>query len=527
MRIVELIIENVKRVIAIDIIPSGALVVIGGKNGQGKSSTLDAIMYALAGKGSICKNPVHTGATAANITVDLGTIVVTRTFALDGTSTLVVKAKDGSKLSSPQAILSDLIGQLSFDPLEFANMKSDKQLLTLQTLVSLDFTDIETSYKRVYDERTVTGRVRDQLKARLEALPHNATAPTAEVLVSEMMKQFEENEQYNATTEQLRHQLKDRINEAGEISATIENLERQISQIKVRREISMQESDALATQIDARPNRDVTELRQQIHNADTTNRAVRENNQRTQLMADVQAKIDEYTIMTVQLDGLALQKKQRLEATKFPVQGLSFSDDGVLFNEIPFEQASSAEQLRVSAAMGLAMNPKLRVLLIRDGSLLDEQNMALLAAMAEEHDAQIWVERVGDGAEVSVVIEDGRVSEDRTGNVPLSRTEEIVPAKKGRKKNLTASSSVEEVAATVGNIAPILKTLDEIEVPESWTDTNTVVEEATSAMESGAEDVIDSVDALIEKYSKGADTEIKPTSDKRVIDETMDYDCPY
>jgi len=60
--------------------------------------------------------------------------------------------------------------------------------------------------------------------------------------------------------------------------------------------------------------------------------------------------------------------------------------------------------------MGLAMNPKLKVLLIRDGSLLDEDNLKLIADMAKEADGQVWIERVGKGEEVSVIIEEGEVA---------------------------------------------------------------------------------------------------------------------
>jgi len=77
---------------------------------------------------------------------------------------------------------------------------------------------------------------------------------------------------------------------------------------------------------------------------------------------------------------------------------------------VPFSQASSAEQLRVSVAMGLAMNPTLRVVLIRDGSLLDSASMQLIAEEAAKNKAQVWVERVSeDGAGCTVVIEDGMV----------------------------------------------------------------------------------------------------------------------
>jgi len=51
------------------------------------------------------------------------------------------------------------------------------------------------------------------------------------------------------------------------------------------------------------------------------------------------------------------------------------------------------------------------VLLVRDGSLLDEENLKLLAEMAQEADAQVWVERVGKGKECQVIIEDGTVEQ--------------------------------------------------------------------------------------------------------------------
>jgi hypothetical protein len=91
------------------------------------------------------------------------------------------------------------------------------------------------------------------------------------------------------------------------------------------------------------------------------------------------------------------------------VDGLSFDDSGVLLNGLPFSQASQAEQLRVSVAMGFAQNPELKVLLVRDGSLLDGNSLNLLDQMARDHDGQVWIERVGEGDQCAVIIEDGVV----------------------------------------------------------------------------------------------------------------------
>jgi hypothetical protein len=91
---------------------------------------------------------------------------------------------------------------------------------------------------------------------------------------------------------------------------------------------------------------------------------------------------------------------------------LSFNEErGVLLNGVPFSQASSARQLQAAVSIGLALNPKIRVILIRDGSLLDEDSMKLVSEMAEKNDAQIWVERVADGRPGCVVIEDGEIKQ--------------------------------------------------------------------------------------------------------------------
>ena len=88
---------------------------------------------------------------------------------------------------------------------------------------------------------------------------------------------------------------------------------------------------------------------------------------------------------------------------------MSFTDDGVFVGDVPFDQLSDAQRLRVSIAVAGSMNPKLRIVRVRDGSLLDNEAMAELKTYAEANDLQVWIERVSDGEGTGVVIEDGRV----------------------------------------------------------------------------------------------------------------------
>ena len=81
----------------------------------------------------------------------------------------------------------------------------------------------------------------------------------------------------------------------------------------------------------------------------------------------------------------------------------------MLLNGHPLNQASGAEQLRAGVAIAMALNPKLRVIRVRDGNSLDSGGMRLLAEMAEEHGYQVWIERVDESGTVGFVIEDGEV----------------------------------------------------------------------------------------------------------------------
>ena len=105
------------------------------------------------------------------------------------------------------------------------------------------------------------------------------------------------------------------------------------------------------------------------------------------------------------------EKLTAIEKAKLPVESLSFGDGIVLLNGVPFEQASDAEQLRASCALAMAGNSTLRVLRVRDGSLLDQESLELLAKMADEKDYQVWIERVTSGEKVGFEIRDGQLAE--------------------------------------------------------------------------------------------------------------------
>jgi hypothetical protein len=146
-----------------------------------------------------------------------------------------------------------------------------------------------------------------------------------------------------------------------------------------------------------------------LQTVEDTNRWVRVKANRNRVQEALNLQTAESTRLTQYLEEVDSYKASVIAAAKMPIAGLGFDEDGVTYQDVPFKQASAAEQLRVSVAMAMALNPQIRVVRITDGSLLDNDNLQLITDMAAANDMQVWIERVSDTGDVGIVIEDGQV----------------------------------------------------------------------------------------------------------------------
>ena len=154
MKIIRLAAENVKRLVAVEITPKGNVIEITGKNGAGKTSVLDSIWWALAGNRTHQAVPVRQGETEAVISLDLGDIKVRREFSVreplagaeagpaQTITRLFVESAQGARYPSPQKMLDELVGSLTFDPLAFSRMPPKDKLAVLRGFVTgVDFAE--------------------------------------------------------------------------------------------------------------------------------------------------------------------------------------------------------------------------------------------------------------------------------------------------------------------------------------------------------------------------------------------------
>ncbi|GJE29773.1 AAA family ATPase [Methylobacterium organophilum] len=418
MKIIELTAENVKRLKAVAIRPDGNLVEISGRNGQGKSSVLDAIWWALAGQTPIQSVPIRKGEEEARIRLDLGEIKVIRTFKgrEDGTfsTSIVVESQEGARFPSPQKMLDSLLGQLSFDPLAFTRMDGKRQLEALKRFVpGVDFAAIEKANRVDFEKRTDLNREVRTLRAQAAGIVVPADTPAERIddaaLVAEMERAAEHNgqierrkanrEAFVADVDRMREEERRIETDIARLQASREALQTKIA-AKVKQ---LNEAEALPAPIDT------ASLRERIAAAREVNQAVVAREQRDRVEAQARAVEAQAAALTTAIEKRAAEKRTAIEKADLPVPGITFGEDEILLNGVPFDQASSSEQLRTSVAIAIAANPKLRVIRVQDGSLLDEEAMRILAEMADAADCQVWVEVVQSGRSTAIVIEDGQV----------------------------------------------------------------------------------------------------------------------
>jgi DNA repair exonuclease SbcCD ATPase subunit len=425
MRIIGLKSENIKRLRTIDLTPNNYINRISGANGSGKTSILDSIEWALTGTTNVPTQPVRKGAGKAHIQIDLGDMVVTRRFFENGSrnGTLALESKSNkSRYASPQALLDGLMGRISFDPLEFLRMKPEKQAEVLRSLVKLDIDidALDTAYQKDYHRRRDAKKERDSEEVRRNAIGVPDNLPKQKIdeaaLVEELRQVSNYNEDIARQDRERRERVDHRNNLARDITENKERIEELQAKISELQEETAQWVSAITT-VDAElaalqplpPLKNAEELAAKITEARTINHGL-----------DRRRLRDSYTDAINRLDAeieeLSAAMKEREETrakaiseAEFPVPGLAFGDNEVIYEGIPFGQVSNADQIRASVAIGMASNPELRVMRIKDGSLLDSKSMNIISEMAHEQDFQVFVEVVDTTGKVGVYLEDGEV----------------------------------------------------------------------------------------------------------------------
>jgi len=420
-RLVRLEAENVMKLNAVEIaLPEDdPITIVGGNNGQGKSSLLHCIAIALGGSAEMPAEPIQIGKDEAKVVLTFEgiTVKVKLVRGKEGKINryLVIESSDGAKYPSPQALLDALTGKLAFDPEEFGRLEGKKQLAAVQKYLGLDFTKLDADRLRFYNDRTMLNRDLAQAKSKLAGMPAIFTdVPAAEVTSGDIVHEINAAVNWNNTIGQLKQQALTLEGRHASARSEIASIESQIAQLQAARAAKVEALNTIANDLTAAKKRadeaqpkDVTALQSQLSEIENTNRKIRSNAERLAIGSAVAAQIKKVVDLEAQLADLDKSKADQIAAAEFPMEGISFGESGLLVEGVPFEQCNDAMRIAVSTAMGMALNPKLKLMLIKRGSLLDDNMLGIVRDLARQGGFQILLEKVGKGKDVRIVIEEG------------------------------------------------------------------------------------------------------------------------
>jgi DNA repair exonuclease SbcCD ATPase subunit len=408
MHLTRLAVENYKRVTAatIELDPSKpGVVALMGKNESGKSSTLDALEALIAGrKAPKVSKPVHAGESTAQLVAEFTTdegshLVVKRIYREDGSTALTV-TEDGLKVSKASEVLDALWSHVAFDPLAFGRLDSKVQVDTLVRLVGFDPAPLDEKRKRLYDTRTLATQDVNRLKGQLAGFPdENPEQATAELVNAAAI----------AADLAALHD-RNRTRQDAQRRALVLEQQRADAEAALNRVIEAQQQNTASIEALGEAEH-AGELELALADVEVVNEGIRTQRERARVAEELAIAQDRHTNLTGLIEEVDAEKRAGFAEAQMPVPGLTIDEGEVYLEGTPFSQTSPGGMLRTGTAIAMALNPDLRAIIIRDGSLLDADNRAVIDELAKANDFHVLMEVVDENAPVGVVFEDGAIAD--------------------------------------------------------------------------------------------------------------------
>ena len=431
MKVLRLQVHNVLRISDVDLSLEGHnLVLIGGRNGQGKTSAIKALLMALCGKKNFDFPEValKEGESSGWIRVDLSgnedmgdlqgyTVEMNFRRKRGGAVEESFRLLDstGEEAPTPRDLLNRLYTLRGFDPLSFEKAKPKEQAEMIRKLLGLDFSDLEKEYNSVYANRTEQNKRVAQLEAQRKGMRPPANAPKSKVVVSELVSEVERANLHNRKGERSKDDHASRVKNQASYQIEYNKLQQELDSVKFNMDRNAEAIQKLEGEIAEFVPIDVEPIKAKIAKAEELNAAY----ELAIKVAELDSRIREESYraddMTDRLADIKESKQKRMEEAKWPVEGMSLDSDGVTLDGLPFEQASRAKRMRTSVLIGMSMNPTLRLMVTEHGSDCDLETLKELDELCKEKDYQLLMEfvtRSKDDEELcAVVFEDGTAKE--------------------------------------------------------------------------------------------------------------------
>jgi len=419
--ITSLQVANFKRVKALALAPSSAgLTIVGGRNGQGKTSCLDAIAWALGGakfEPSSAKRDESLNPAEISLTLSNGLTVERR----GKNGSLYVTDPSGAKYG--QSLLDAFVSQFAMNLPKFMNASNaEKAQILLQILgIGDELKVLEQEEKAYYDSRRAIGQIADKKKKYADELPEYADAPDTAISVSDLIQQQQdilgrnaENEGKRRNVEAIRasvamerKSLEQTASRADELRRQLLEAEAEIHRLSERIEALVGDLATAEKSAEQLVDESTAELEASLANIEAINAQVAANQQKAQAHDEAQEYQGQYDGFTEQIKKTRAARLALLEGANLPLPGLAVEDGTLMYQTKAWDCMSGSEQLRVAVAIVRRLNPQCGFVLMDRLEQLDMKTLGEFGAWAASEGLQIIATRVSTGEECTIVIEDG------------------------------------------------------------------------------------------------------------------------
>ncbi len=452
-------------------VPGVGFVRITGDNGDGKTSTLRALMAGFGGASEVISEAILNddapdGEGYVKIELDNGFTIRRDVTEENPKGRLVVVGPDGGKHG--QARLNGWMGEHhDFDVLAFFGLKPARQTQILLGLgkdpdLAKKLAGKKATFDALYSERTPF--IAEQRRARAVKKPEGEM-PDAVDVSAEMERlgvlQAAQRERDDLGREVDGFRAKLAANKAGqseaseataahavENNAAMESLKAELARVEERidtfqkqmaSDVRRHEGD-LAYLVSAHntllaagkkvkathealtdPTEEIDAVKVRLSEAAEVNEQLEPWKRWERAAEELKAAEDEIGDLEAEMETIEADKRALIANADIPVEGLSFNEKAEpLLNGKVLAVASGAERIRMSVAVAIAADPELRVCLVDEANDLGLKAMKALDDEAKKHDFQIFGGRLGLEGPGEIIVSDGRAW-DSAGGEPKDK----------------------------------------------------------------------------------------------------------
>ena len=418
--------ENVKRIKAVTLTPAqNGLTVIGGKNGQGKTSVLDTLAWVLGGESYKPSEATRQGSVIPpdlKVKLSNGLIVERK----GKNSTLKVTDPSGSK--GGQQILNQFVEQLAINLPKFLNQSSKEKANTLLKIIGVGdkLYELENKEKSIYDQRTAIGRIADQKKKFASEMTTYEGVPLEPLSAADLIQQQQTILAKNGENQRLRNKVAELTTEKNRLWAKVESLKEELQKYETAYAQITLDVETACKSAEQLQDESTEELQKNIADIDAINIKVRANLDKEKAEIDAEGYKKQYDTMSGEIEQLREQKMSLLKSANLPLPGLSVEDGELTYNGFKWDAMSGADQLKVSTAIVRKLNPECGFVLLDKLEQMDVDTLNEFGAWLEAEGLQAIATRVSTGDECSIIIEDGYVAGEKaipaTEETPVTKT---------------------------------------------------------------------------------------------------------